>query len=57
MFNQEQKDYMKLLNGFEMSSEQKESQRRSFIYGTTKLANSEITEDLVNEVGYKRCQK
>jgi len=41
----------KLLNGFEMSPEQKESQRRSFVYGTTKLANSEITEELVNEVG------
>jgi hypothetical protein len=41
----------KLLNGLEMSPEQKESQRRSFVYGTTKLANSEITEELVNEVG------
>ena len=41
----------KVLNGFEMSPEQKESQRRSFVYGTTKLSNSEITEELVNEVG------
>lgn len=47
----------KLLNGFEMSPEQKESQRRSFVYGTTKLANSEITEELVNEIGDKLCQK
>ncbi len=41
----------KLLNGSEMSPEQKESQRRSFVYGTTKLANSEIIEELVNKVG------
>lgn len=42
-----------LLNGFEMSPEQKESQRRSFVYGTTKLANNEISEELVNDVGEK----
>lgn len=30
--------------------EQKESQRRSFVYGTTKLSNPEITKDLVNEI-------
>lgn len=47
----------KLLNGFEMSPEQKESQRRSFVYGTTKLANSEITEELVSKIEDKLCQK
>lgn len=45
------KQLFKVLNGFEMTEVQKESQRRSFVYGTTKLSNSEITEELVNEVG------
>lgn len=30
--------------------EQKEAQRRSFVYGTTKLSNPNITEELVNEI-------
>lgn len=33
-----------------ISEEQKESQRRSFVYGTTKLLNPEITKELVNEI-------
>lgn len=39
--------------------EQKDSQRRSFVYGTTKLANPEITEELVNEIAdsQKNSQK
>jgi len=35
----------------EMTPEQREAQRRSFVYGTTKLENKYITEELVNEVG------
>lgn len=29
----------------------REAQRRSFVYGNTKLANDEITEEMVNEIG------
>ena len=32
----------------EMTSEQKEAQRRSFVYGNTKIENDAITRDTVN---------
>jgi len=35
----------------EMTPEHREAQRRSFVYGTTKLENDYITQELVNEVG------
>lgn len=35
----------------EMTPERREAQRRSFVYGTTKLENNYITAELVNEVG------
>jgi len=33
----------------EMTAEQKETQRRSFVYGTTKIENEAITRDTVNK--------
>ncbi len=36
----------------EMSPEQREAQRRSFVYGTTKLANDAITKDLVDDLAW-----
>lgn len=33
----------------EMSPEQKETQRRSFVYGNTKIENDAITRDTVNK--------
>jgi septal ring factor EnvC (AmiA/AmiB activator) len=41
----------------EQTPDQKESQRRSFVYGTTKLSNSEVTEELVNEVAEEQTLK
>ncbi len=38
---------VRVLNGFEMTNIKKESQRRSFVYGTTKISNSEITKELI----------
>lgn len=35
----------------EMTPDDREAQRRSFVYGTTKLENKFVTEELVNEVG------
>lgn len=35
----------------EMTPEHREAQRRSFVYGTTKLENKYITAEMVNEVG------
>lgn len=35
----------------EMTPTQREAQRRSFVYGTTKLENKYITEEMVNEIG------
>lgn len=40
-----------------ISEEQKESQRRSFVYETTKLSNSEITKELVNEIANNNSRK
>jgi len=34
---------------FEMTYEQKEKQRRSFVYGTTKMSNDNITKEMINE--------
>ena len=34
-----------------MTPEQREAQRRSFVYGNTKLENDCITKQLVNKVG------
>lgn len=33
-----------------MTPEQREAQRRSFVYGNVKLANDKITRELVDEV-------
>jgi hypothetical protein len=33
-----------------MTPEQKEAQRRSFVYGNTKIENEDITRETVNEV-------
>jgi hypothetical protein len=35
--------------GREMTPEQKEAQRRSFVYGTIKIENNSITRDMVDE--------
>ena len=48
------KDLEQLVNQartIEMTPEHREAQRRSFVYGTTKLENEYITQELVNEVG------
>jgi hypothetical protein len=34
----------------EMTPEQKEAQRRSFVYGTTKIENEAVTRDTVDRV-------
>jgi hypothetical protein len=34
-----------------MTPEERERQRRSFVYGNTKLSNPEVTRELVDEVG------
>lgn len=34
-----------------MTPELREAQRRSFVYGTTKLENKFVTKELVDEVG------
>ncbi len=46
------KDLAKLLTENltrEMTPEQKEAQRRSFVYGTTKIENAAITRETVNK--------
>ncbi len=46
------KDLAKLLTENlmrEMTPEQKEAQRRSFVYGTTKIENEAITRETVNQ--------
>lgn len=50
----------KLVNiarGVSMTSEQKESQRRSFAYGNTKIENEQITRRTINNAAERLSQK
>lgn len=47
------KEMYKLASTVQMSSKQKEEQRNSFVYGSTKIENDHITRDLVIRTAQK----
>ena len=46
-------DLLELAKTVEMTEEEKEEQRRDWVYGNTKLSNPAITRELVDEVADK----
>jgi len=46
-------ELLELAKTVEMTEEQKEEQRRDWVYGNTKLSNPAITRELVDEVADK----
>lgn len=41
---------VELARGVHMSDEQRDEQRNSFVYGNTKIENSSVTRELVEEI-------
>lgn len=42
---------VELAKGVHMNDEQRNEQRNSFVYGNTKIENSNVTRELVDEIG------
>lgn len=44
---------VELARGVHMSDEQRNEQRNSFVYGNTKIENSNVTRELVEEISLR----
>lgn len=44
---------IELARGVHMSEEQRNEQRNSFVYGNTKIENSNVTRELVEEISHR----
>lgn len=44
---------VELARGVHMSDEQRNEQRNSFVYGNTKIENSNVTRELVEEISHR----
>lgn len=44
---------VELAKGVHMNDEQRNEQRNSFVYGNTKIENSNVTRELVEEISHR----
>ena len=44
---------IELARGVQVNDEQRNEQRNSFVYGNTKIENSNVTRELVEEISHK----